>query len=267
MNYLNKLNQIKLTLSLILGFSFNSIFAQQNVDIFTPNGQDKMYQNNVLIELFSSEGCSSCPIADAFMKEVIHLSDSTASPVFVIDYHVDYWNKSGWIDPFSDSVYTKKQMNYALKKEEKNLYTPMAFVNGGKALAGADKKGISIEITQNLSKPNPNFLKLGVAAEPNEDSLIVAYRFWGPMDSLELNIAFVQREINSEVKGGENANQILHHHNLCRKLITAPLTKSEGKTKIYVNPAINLDNFRIIGYVQNPRTLKIHGIDQLTFRP
>ena len=267
MKYLQNVNQFKLVITLILGLFCNNIFAQQNVDIFTPNNQEKMYQNNVLIELFSSEGCSSCPIADAFMQEVIHLSDSTTSPVYVIDYHVDYWNKSGWVDPFSDSLYTKKQMNYALKKAEKNLYTPMAFVNGGNAHAGADKKGISVEITQNLSKPNPNFLKLGVSAEQGEDSLIVAYRFWGPMDSLELNIAFVQREINSAVKGGENANQILHHHNICRKLITTPLVKSEGKTKIYVSPSINLDNFRIIGYVQNPRNLKIHGVDQLTFRP
>ncbi len=267
MKYLLNKNQIKLALSLVLGLIWNSLSAQQNVDIFTPNGQEKMYQNNVLIELYSSEGCSSCPTADAFMQEVIHLSDSTMSPVYVIDYHVDYWNKSGWVDPFSDSLYTKKQMNYALKKGEKNLYTPMAFVNGGKALAGADKRGISVEITQNLSKPNPNFLKLGVSAEEGEDSLIIAYRFWGPMDSFEINIAFVQREINSAVKGGENANQILHHHNICRKLITAPLTKSEGKTKIYVSPAINLDNFRIIGFVQDPKTLKIHGVDQLTFRP
>jgi hypothetical protein len=111
MKYLLNKNQIKLALSLVLGLIWNSLSAQQNVDIFTPNGQEKMYQNNVLIELYSSEGCSSCPIADAFMQEVIHLSDSTMSPVYVIDYHVDYWNKSGWVDPFSDSLYTKKQIN------------------------------------------------------------------------------------------------------------------------------------------------------------
>ena len=267
MKYLQNVNQSKFIFTLILGFMGIQLQAQQNVDIFTPNGQEKMYQNNVLIELFSSEGCSSCPIADAFMKEVIHLSDSTVTPVYVIDYHVDYWNKSGWVDPFSDSIYTKKQMHYALTKGEKNLYTPMAFVNGGTAHAGTDAKGIFVEITQNQSRPNPNFLKLGVSAEEGEDSLIIAYRFWGPMDSLELNIAFVQREINSDVKGGENANQILHHHNVCRKLITAPLVKSEGKTKIYVSPTINLDNFRIIGFAQHKNTLKIHGVDQLTFRP
>jgi hypothetical protein len=151
MKYLQNVNQFKLVITLILGLFCNNIFAQQNVDIFTPNNQEKMYQNNVLIELFSSEGCSSCPIADAFMQEVIHLSDSTTSPVYVIDYHVDYWNKSGWVDPFSDSLYTKKQMNYALKKAEKNLYTPMAFVNGGNAHAGADKKGISVETILRVS--------------------------------------------------------------------------------------------------------------------
>ena len=257
----------KIFIGICLTFGIASVNAQQNVDIFTPNKQTPMYQNNVLIELYTSEGCSSCPLADAFMKDIIHLSDSTKSPVYVIDYHVDYWNRSGWIDPFSDSLYTQRQIAICKQKNESKLFTPMAFVNGGKALSGSDKKSVGIQITQNLAKPNPNFLKIDVSAIPGEDSLIVAYKLWGPSDSLEFYAALVQVEINNSVTAGENKDKILQHHNVCKQLQHIPIIVEKGQLKMYIPQTINLDNYRLIGFAQHKGNLQIRGVDQLTFKP
>jgi len=201
------------------------IWAQEK-----PSNTGKDYQPAVLVELFSSEGCSSCPYADQFLKELIDISDSSKSPVYVIDYHVVIWNRSGWVDPFSDSAYSIRQQEYLYKKKLSAMYTPMVFVNGGdKDLAGGDN--------------------------------------WGNIDSMDLKVALVQREINSQVKGGENAGLILHHHNVVRGLYNYPLTANEGMFKIPMSRELNLDNFRLVLFVQQRNNFKVVAADQLTFKP
>jgi hypothetical protein len=228
----------------------------------------KQYQPAVLIELFSSEGCSSCPFASKFLKEVIDISDSSKTPVFVIDYHVDIWNRSGWVDPFSDSIFSMRQQEYVYRKKLTSMYTPMVFVNGGdKDFAGADKRAIGNAIQGVLTQPSNYYLRTGVTAVENEDSLLVAYQIWGELDSFDLRVAFIQKEINNQVKGGENAGMILHHHNVVKQLTTRHLTNNEGFMKIPVNRDLNLDNFRMVVFVQHQRTWKVVATDQLTFKP
>ena len=251
----------------------NKIFATLCFIILSSNisfGQgSNNYQPSVLVELFSSEGCSSCPYADAFLKELIDISDSSKTPVYVIDYHVVIWNKSGWVDPFSDSLYSLRHQEYLFKKKLGAMYTPMVFVNGGdKEFAGGDKKGIGMAIQKNLSNPSKHYMRTGVTGIENEDSLMVAYQFWGPGDSLELRVAFVQREINSQVKGGENSGLILHHHNVVRGLFTHDLKGSrDGVFKIPANRDLNLYNYRLVLFLQHKRTWQVMAADQLTFKP
>lgn len=233
-----------------------------------PSNTGKDYQPAVLVELFSSEGCSSCPYADQFLKELIDISDSSKSPVYVIDYHVVIWNRSGWVDPFSDSAYSIRQQEYLYKKKLTAMYTPMVFVNGGdKDLAGGDKRGIGTAIQSNLMKPSKHYLRSGVTGIENEDSLMVAFQIWGNIDSMDLKVALVQREINSQVKGGENAGLILHHHNVVRGLYNYPLTANEGMFKITMSRELNLDNFRLVLFVQQRNNFKVVAADQLTFKP
>jgi hypothetical protein len=99
---------IKIIFTLIFSHcAFNS-FSQRALDT-------NQFQPSILIENFTSEGCSSCPEGDKFMGELIHLSDSTNNPVYIIDFHVDIWNRSGWVDPLSDSVYSARQRTYLAK--------------------------------------------------------------------------------------------------------------------------------------------------------
>lgn len=244
-----------------LSLGLKTLFAQTTAE-------PKLFQPAVLVELFSSEGCSSCPYADEFLKEVIDISDSSKSPVYVIDYHVVIWNRSGWVDPFSDSAYSLRQQEYMYKKKLTAMYTPMVFINGGdKEFAGGDKRGIGQKIQEILTKPSKHFLRCGITGVENEDSLMLAYQIWGDIDSCDIKIAFIQKEINSSVQGGENKGMILHHHNVVKGLFTKPLTSKDGLIKIPVNRNLNLDNFRVVAFIQHRRTWQIFAADQMTFKP
>ncbi len=226
-----------------------------------------LYQPSILIELFSSEGCSSCPVADAFMKEIMDISDSSKTPIYIVDYHVTIWDRSGWVDPFSDSAYTLRQQTYLFKKKLTAMYTPMLFINGSdKDIAGTDKKSVGIKLQENLQKPAEHFMRTSVSGVENEDSIAIGYRVWGNIDSMNLNIVLVQKEINNMVSAGENKDQILHHHNLAKKLITIPLKQNQGIVKMYANKYVNPQNFKLISFVQHQRSWRVYCADQLSFR-
>lgn len=256
-------SMIKKTLTILLFVSTlcNFSFAQDLRKL-----PAKQYQPTVLVELFSSEGCSSCPFADEFTSEIIHISDSSKTPVYVIDYHVDIWNRSGWVDPFSDSTYTLRQQEYVYRKKLTSMFTPMIFVNGSdKEYAGGDKRSVGKAIQTELTRPSNNYLSTGATGVPNEDSIMVKYHVWGPTDSLMIMVALVQRQINSLVKGGENSGLTLHHHNVVRQLKSYPVTGEEGFVKFPVNHQLDLTNFRLVVFLQHQRTWKVVATDQLNF--
>lgn len=253
----------KISILSILLLAMQFAFAQNNT-----KEVPKLFQPSVLIELFSSEGCSSCPYADEFLKEVVQISDSSRTPVYVIDYHVVIWNRSGWVDPFSDSAYSLRQQEYLYRKKISTLYTPMVFVNGGdKEFAGGDKRSIGKAIQELLTQPSKHFLRTGITKVKEEDSLLVAYQIWGNVDSCDLKVAFIQKEINNMVTGGENKDMILHHHNVVRGLFSKPLTGAEGYMKIPVDQKLNLDNYRVVVFIQHQGTWKVLAADQMTFKP
>lgn len=253
----------KTYLSLLFTFIFlGTLFAQK--DAAQPAGE--LFKPSVLIELFSSEGCGSCPIADDFMREIIEISDSNKMPVYVLDYHVVIWNRSGWVDPFSDSAYSLRQQNYVFKKHLPALYTPMAFINGSeKDYAGSDKKSIGMKIQETLSKPSKHFMRCGVTPAENEDSIVVGYKIWGNIDSTNLNVVLVQKRINNMVTAGENKDKILHHHNVARKMISIPLKEKQGIVKMGIKRDFNLENFRLLVFIQHQRTYEVFTTDQLSF--
>jgi hypothetical protein len=142
----------------------------------------------------------------------------------------------------------------------------MVFINGSdKDYAGGDKRGIGMGIQAALSKPSKHYLRSKVTGIANEDSLLIAYQTWGNIDSMQLMAAFVQKEINSQVKGGENAGLILHHQNVVKGIYTQAINSSEGMFKIPANEDLSLENFRIVLFLQHKRTWEVVATDQLNF--
>ncbi len=228
--------------------------------------QAELFKPSILIELFSSEGCGSCPYADDFMSEILTISDSSRTPVYVVDYHVVMWNRSGWVDSFSDSAYSLRQQTYMTKKKLTAMYTPMAFINGSdRDYAGNDKRSVGRKIQETLNQPSKHFMRSGVTPVENEDSLVIGYKIWGNIDSTTLNVVLVQKRINTMVTAGENKDKILHHHNVARKMITIPLKENQGILKMPMKRDFNLENFRLVLFVQHQRTYQVFTSDQLSF--
>jgi hypothetical protein len=224
-----------------------------------------LYEKTILIELFSSEGCSSCPLADEFMEDLLYYTDSTGLPLYIIDFHVDVWNRSGWVDPFSDSLYSQRQLTYMKKKNWLSLYTPMAVLNGQEQYPGNAKKEIGKYIQKNLYEPSKHYVRMNLRPAPEKDSVIVSYQIWGKTDSLLLNVAFVQNKVSNNVTAGENKGKILRHHNVVRQFATVPVKGQTGEFKMYLNPNLILTNFRYISYLQHVRTWEVLASDQIKF--
>ena len=153
------------------------------------------YKPSVLVEFFTSEGCSSCEVADEFSQNIKAISDSSKSMVYTIDWHVDLWDKSGWKDPFSDSTYTLRQHQMAVLNKQTAVFTPMAFVNGKGALPAGAKKDVGLLIQQTLQIPSQHFLLFSASWIASSKQLMVEYEIKGVPDSLNVVFVMVEKEI------------------------------------------------------------------------
>lgn len=246
-----------LSIGLCLFLGSNVLKAQQAEQLFP----------TVLIELFSSEGCSSCPVADQFLSELLTIADSVQAPVFCLDYHVDIWNKSGWVDRFSDTSFSRRQREYMVKNNQQALFTPMIFVNGGGALPGNAKKEVSKKINENMRKrPVANLMTTaGYVSETN--SLVVSYDISGNADSCSLQLVIAYKEISSQVTAGENAGQTLVHHHTAKLWKEFPLNgEKKGKVTIQLPADVPVSNLMLVSFVQHQRTWEVLATDQLMFR-
>ncbi|MCU0442814.1 MAG: DUF1223 domain-containing protein [Bacteroidia bacterium] len=237
---------------IVLFFGLQPLFAQQ---IFP----------TVLVEMFSSEGCSSCAEADGFMKELINRADSTHAPVFVLDYHVDIWNRSGWVDPYSKSEFTQKQKNYMAQQNQLSHYTPMVFINGLGGLPGGAKKEIGLRIQQQLAqKPK---LNIATQVKKAQDSMLVQFSLNGPADSCKVVAIWAYKQITNKVTGGENAGkELTHHHVVISASEQTTIQNNQGSLLTPIPANIAPNQLLLITYVQHVRTLQIFATDQLDFR-
>jgi hypothetical protein len=244
---------------LFLGCMGNTLLAQ--------NTQPQLGLPTVLIELFSSEGCSSCPMADQFLKEIMTIADSGQVPVFCLDYHVDIWNKSGWVDTFSDTSFSRRQREYMVKTKQQAMFTPMMFVNGGGALPGNAKKEVSNMINQNLNR-NPEtslITKAGYIREAN--ALVVDFEIEGNVDSCSLQLVIAYKEIESKVTAGENAGLTLVHHHAVQSWKEESLNgRKKGRVQLSLPADVPVSNLMLVSFVQHQPTWRVLATDQLMFR-
>lgn len=102
--------------------------------------------NVAVVELFTSEGCSSCPPADKLLRTI----QAESKDVYVLSYHVDYWDRLGWKDPFSQAAFTERQRDYAQQFNLESIYTPQVVINGVKEFVGSDEQRLRSILTQKI---------------------------------------------------------------------------------------------------------------------
>lgn len=156
---------------------------------------------SVLVELYTSEGCNSCPPAERFLNRFTD-NDELWSRYVPLAFHVDYWNDLGWVDRFSDASYSQRQRRYAQVKRQRTVYTPAFIVNGENWRPGMTKQ--DIDAPQTLS----GHLKLEV-----EQGRILAHYDPAPGQSsaLVLNVAVLGMGIQSNIEAGENSGKHAQH--------------------------------------------------------
>lgn len=214
-------------------------------------------QGFAVVELFTSQGCNTCPPADKILSEVIVEARINKKSVYAMSFHVDYWNKQGWKDPYSSLKFTNRQNNYSSVLGEREVYTPQIFVNGKTAFVGSDKKRLMIEIDKELKIPESVSLKLSKGDSSTVDTLWIDYVSSKTDKNFNLYVALVQRNIVTKVGKGENAGKTLTHDNVVRIFETIPLLSPNGKLKISAKKFSLNNTFSIYGYIQQKQTKQI----------
>lgn len=177
----------------------------------------------VVVELFTSQGCSSCPPADAMLLELAKRED-----VIALALHVDYWDYIGWKDPFADPAHTARQRAYAVRNDRRSIYTPEMIVGGLTDVVGAKPMELSKAIAQHAEQPDPVTLDLHREGDTLHIRAQVAGKVDGPMAVHLLRYTPLK---SSKIKRGENAGKTLDYANIVEgwKVIeewdgTAPLS-------------------------------------------
>jgi hypothetical protein len=241
-----------LACSAVLAFGFvskNKIPAgKQNGEII--NGA---YKPVAVLELFTSEGCSSCPPADRLLPELV----KTDTGVIALSYHVDYWDRLGWKDPFSKSEFSERQYNYVKQMNLQSAYTPQVVVNGEYELVGSNRSQALAAIQKALKEKAAVALTVSdVTLKEKQLSFIVSAN--GQTENMKLLAALVQQQASTAVKAGENRGSNLSHINIVRSLITKDASASTSFVfKIPANLAAG--NWRLVVYTQQEKDLKITG--------
>lgn len=169
-------------------------------------------QHPVVVELFTSQGCSACPPADAMMGELVGRTD-----VIGLSLHVDYWNYLGWEDTFSHAAFTARQYGYGHAAGSTVVYTPQIVVGGQDIVMGARAMEVADLIAAHRAAPDPVRIEVG----PGEGTArSVEARWTGPGAAPAMVVQLVAYSPHErvEIRHGENAGRVADHYNVVRDL-------------------------------------------------
>jgi hypothetical protein len=220
----------------------------------------------VLVELFTSEGCSSCPPADAWLMQMDTAQPVTGAQLIVLSEHVDYWNHDGWKDPYSSSLVTQRQSDYAHALRLDSPYTPQVVVNGTDNLKLSESRSIQQTLQQAATSSTLPVTLTSVAIDSGNPAILHA-RVDIDGRSAERNAdiyeAVALDHAESQVLHGENGGKHLMHVAVVQQL--AKIGKIEkGKTfsrslELKLKPGTDPKNTRLIIFVQEPGPGKVVG--------
>lgn len=215
-----------------------------------------------VVELFTSQGCESCPPAEEVLTEIEREARTRAEPVFALGFHVDYWDYLGWPDRFGDAAYSARQQAYARAFGSGQLYTPQMIVNGTVEFVGSDRRRAAAAITSALTAvaTAPLALSVGYAAGAGDGHrVLVEYQAERRPERAVLNVAIVERGLVSDIARGENAGRTLRQDNVVRAFTSIGLDAERGRVELEVPPDLDPRQASVIGYVQNDGDKAIVG--------
>lgn len=253
--------QISTICTLLALLLFSAILASRSVASKSSTERTIKGDGFAVLELFTSEGCSSCPPADELLAKI--QKEAGNRPVYVLTYHVDYWDRLGWKDAFSNADYSKRQYQYASKLGAQ-VYTPQLVVNGKTEFVGSNESAADYAINSAL-KGSPE-TSLALHGSLQAGKMALDYQVNGDGDNDELVIAVVQKNAVSKVKRGENEGRTLAHAQIVRQLWSFELEKAKrGQISISLSEGFNTAGWELIGFLQDPKTRAINAATRVVF--
>jgi hypothetical protein len=214
------------------------------------------YKNVAILELFTSQGCSSCPPADRLLGTY-----SSKEHVIALSFHVDYWDRLGWKDPFSSKAFTERQHDYASKLNS-DVYTPQLIINGQSEMVGSDESKLSATLKKIFQQEAESKVSIK-SLRPENGKVNINFTTEGNIANSVLNIALVQKKATTDVKAGENGGATLINYNVVRNFKTiARINNGENVMNIDLPAGADQKNMSVVLFLQEKGTNKISGADE-----
>jgi hypothetical protein len=220
----------------------------------------------VLVELFTSEGCSSCPPADALLAELDQKQPFAGVQIIPLEEHVDYWNHDGWRDPFSSSLFTDRQEEYARRFGLPAPYTPQMVVDGRTEFSGSARHRVPAAIAGATQAPQAE-VALMVVPGPEPSAVIATVRVdafpAGVREKADVHLALTEDDLSSNVGAGENAGRHLVHRAVVRRFTSAGHAEAgkpfAAEVKIPVERSWKRENLHVVAFLEGRSSGQIFG--------
>ena len=208
-----------------------------------------------VMELFTSQGCSSCPPADNLLGKYAAQNNDKQ---ITLAFHVDYWNRLGWTDSFSTAAFSDRQRAYANMIDNSSVYTPQLIINGTKEFVGSDDSKIAVEVSKVL-KEKPAVLISIDKTERKGNTILINYQLDKIVTHTTLQTALVQKQVFTNILKGENEGLKLTNYNVVRDFKTTNINNKIAITELQLPAGYSEKDFAIVLYVQEAASGKIIG--------
>lgn len=245
-------------------------FARSRLGVAHPASAPRAAQPGdvpVIVELFSSEGCSSCPPADAYLAELDRTQPVEGVSVIALEEHVDYWDDLGWQDPFAQPTLGPRQRQYASTLSDHRVFTPEIVIDG-RAVGDGDPDKAARDMQAARRGPRARVVLERKVDRVSIDVSDVPNGTGDP--TAEVWLAVTESGLSTRVERGENAGRVLTHGPVVRALrklgpVTARAFRSESPLELGAgwNPAA----LRVAVFVQRVRSREIVGAAEIALRP
>jgi hypothetical protein len=222
----------------------------------------------VVLELFTSEGCSSCPPVDAFLSKLEAKQPVPGVEIIALEEHVDYWNQDGWEDPFSGQEWTLRQQEYVAKFKGATPYTPQIILNGEKVVSLKSGAEVQKEILE-AAKEEKAEVSIAVAGLEKSDTPkfevhVGSLRGGSAQEKADVWVAVTEDGLRSDVKAGENNGKTLEHAAVVRSLQKIGATAKgaapfAASTQVKLKSNWKKENLKVVVLVQDRKSWRILG--------
>ena len=215
----------------------------------------------VLVELFTSEGCSSCPPADRQLARLMQEQPIPGARVIALGEHVDYWDDLGWKDSFSSSLFTKRQQEYVRRLGLAGPYTPQLVVGGRLQAVGSDESAARSAIAEVARSPAGS-VALRPVTDPGGKPALEIQATWKGGDA-QIVAAVVQDRATTRVSRGENAGRTLAHASVVRSLVVVGRGASAFSGRVVLERGRVTGAAHAVVFIQEPEGGRVYAANSI----